>query len=90
MEIVERVMEEHYAGGGTVHPSDHLLKLTELCELFKAAGLLRENTMKKLFPLSLKDKQKSGMSYWMILIIRSGRSLSLSFTLTFILLMKCI
>ena len=39
MEIVEMVMDERYAGDGTVHPSDHLLKLKELCELFKVAGL---------------------------------------------------
>ena len=29
-------MDERYAGDGTIHPSDHLLKLKELCELFKA------------------------------------------------------
>ena len=39
MEIVEKVMDERYAGDGTVHPRDHLLKLTELCELFKVLGL---------------------------------------------------
>ena len=58
MEIVEKIMDERYAGDGTVHPSDHLLKLKELCELFKVAGLSRENAMKKLFPLSLKDKAR--------------------------------
>ena len=58
MEIVEKVMDERYAGDGTVHPRDHLLKLTELCELFKVAGLSRGNAMKKLFPLSLKDKAR--------------------------------
>lgn len=41
MRIVEKVMDERYAGDGTVHPSDHLLKLKELCELFKVAGLSR-------------------------------------------------
>jgi hypothetical protein len=51
-------MDERYAGDGTVHPSDHLLKFKELCELFKVAGLSRENAMKKLFPLSLKDKAR--------------------------------
>ena len=39
--IVEKIMDERYAGDGTVHPSDHLLKLKELCELFKVAGLPR-------------------------------------------------
>jgi hypothetical protein len=41
MVIVEKIMDERYAGDGTVHPSDHLLKLKELCELFKVAGLSR-------------------------------------------------
>src|SRR3954454_12105111 len=58
VEIVGKIMNECYAGDGTVHPSDHLLKLKELCELFKVAGLSRENAMKKLFPLSLKDKAR--------------------------------
>jgi hypothetical protein len=58
MGIVEKIMDERYVGDGTVHPSDHLLKLKELCELFKVTGLSRENTMKKLFPLSLKDKAR--------------------------------
>jgi hypothetical protein len=56
--IVEKIMDGRYAGDGTVHPSDHLMKLKELCELFKVAGLSRENAMKKLFPLSLKDKAR--------------------------------
>ena len=58
MGIVEKIMDERYVGDGTVHPSDHLLKLKELCELFKVIGLSRENAMKKLFPLSLKDKAR--------------------------------
>ena len=29
--IVEKIMDECYAGDGTVHPSDHLLKFKELC-----------------------------------------------------------
>jgi len=58
MEIVERVMNDQYAGDGSVHPNAHLSKLTELCELFEVAGLSRESVMRKLFPLSLKDKAK--------------------------------
>ena len=58
VEIVEKIMNECYAGDGTVHPSDHLLKFKELCELFKVAGLSRENAMKKLFPFSLKDQAR--------------------------------
>ena len=51
MKIVERVLDERYAGDETVHPSNHLLKLKELCELFKVAGLSRQNVMQKLFTL---------------------------------------
>ena len=29
--IVEKVMNDYYAGDGKVHPSTHLLKLKELC-----------------------------------------------------------
>ena len=58
MELVETVREECYAGDGTVHPHDHLLKLTRLCELFKVADLSRENATKKLLPLSLKDNAR--------------------------------
>ena len=49
-------MNDRYAGDGTVHPSVHLLKLTELCELFKISGLTRGEVMRKLFALSLKGK----------------------------------
>ena len=38
-EIVERVMNNCNFGDGTVHPSDHLLFIHELCELFKCAGI---------------------------------------------------
>ena len=54
--IIERVMNDCYAGDGTVHPSIHLLKLTELCELFKLSGMIRDEVMRKLFSLSLKGK----------------------------------
>src|SRR3954467_1265998 len=54
--IIEKVMNDHYAGDGTIHPSDYLLKLIELCELFKISGLTRGEVMRKLFALSLKGK----------------------------------
>src|SRR4051812_39557931 len=54
--IIEKVMNDYYEGDGTVHPSTHLLKLTELCELFKISGLTRDEVMRKLFALSLKGK----------------------------------
>ena len=37
--IVDRVMNNYYFGDGIVHPSDHLLFIHELCELFKCAGI---------------------------------------------------
>ena len=48
--IIERVMNDHYAGDGTVHPSIHLLKLTELCELFKLSGMTRDEVMRNYLP----------------------------------------
>ena len=54
--IIERIMNDCYAGDGTVHPSIHLLKLIELCELFKLSGMTRDEVMRKLFALSLKEK----------------------------------
>ena len=33
--IIEKVMNDCYIGDGIVHPSVHLLKLTELCEFLK-------------------------------------------------------
>src|SRR3954447_19570395 len=36
--IVGKIMNECYPGDGTVHPSDHLLILKEICELFNVAG----------------------------------------------------
>src|SRR3954471_9876019 len=70
--IIEKVMNDYYAGDGTVHPSVHLLKLTELCELFKISGSTRDEVMRKLFALSLKGKalewyrlqDDSHLPYW--------------------------
>src|SRR3954467_14155470 len=46
----------HIGPYNSINPSIHLLKLTELCELFKISGLTRGEVMKKLFALSLKGK----------------------------------
>ena len=56
MGIVDHVMGNRYAGDGTVHPGAQLLYITELCALFKLAGVPRDVIMRKLFSLSLKDK----------------------------------
>ena len=55
--IVDRVMvDNRYAGDGTVHPGEHLLYIKELCGLFKIAGVSRELIMRKLFSISLKER----------------------------------
>ena len=54
--IIDLVMANRYAGNGTVHPDAHLLYITELCALFKLAGVSRDVVMRKLFSLSLKEK----------------------------------
>ncbi|KAK1668975.1 hypothetical protein QYE76_057134 [Lolium multiflorum] len=56
MKIIERVMDNHYKGDGTVHPRDHLLFLHELCGLFKCAGISMDEVRKKLFSVSLSGK----------------------------------
>ena len=63
MGIVEKIMDERYAGDGIVHPSDHLSKLKKLCGSFKVAGLSRENAMKKIYHCHLRTKRGSGISY---------------------------
>src|ERR1041385_350112 len=52
--IFNYVLANRYAGDR--HPGDHLLYLSQLCSLFKLAGVSRDFVMRKLFSLSLKDK----------------------------------
>ena len=47
--IIDRVMDNRYAGDGTVHPGDHLLYIKELCGLFKIAAVSRELIMRNYF-----------------------------------------
>ena len=56
MKIVECVMNNCYFGDGTVHPSDHLHFIHELCELFKCAGISMDQVKRRLFSLSLKGR----------------------------------
>ena len=56
MGIIDCVMNNRYAGDGTVHPGYHLLYIKELCELFKVVGVPEEVITRKLFSLSLKEK----------------------------------
>src|SRR3954465_11102374 len=64
MKIAERVMNNCYYGGGTVHPGDHLLFLHELCELFKCAGISMDQVKKKLFSISLRGKVMCAQLMW--------------------------
>ena len=52
--IIDYVLDNRYAGDR--HPGEHLLYLSQLCSLFKLAGVTMEFFMKKLFSVSLKDK----------------------------------
>src|SRR3954470_21613368 len=52
--IIDYVMANRYARDR--HPGEHLLYLSQLCSLFKLAGVTMEFIMKKLFSVSLKDK----------------------------------
>src|SRR4051812_12210867 len=52
--IIDYVLDNHYTGEG--HPGEHMLYLSQLCSLFKLAGVTMEFVMKKLFSVSLKDK----------------------------------
>ena len=52
--IINYVLSNRYAGDR--HPGEHLLYLSQLCSLFKLAGVSLEFVMKKLFSISLIDK----------------------------------
>ena len=52
--IIDYVLANRYAGDR--HPGEHLLYLSQLCSLFKLAGVSREFVMRKLFVVSLIDK----------------------------------
>src|ERR1041385_6905585 len=52
--IIDHVLTNRYAGDR--HPGEHLLCLSQLCSLFKLAGVSLEFVMKKLFSVSLTDK----------------------------------
>src|SRR3954469_24373216 len=52
--IIDYVLANHYVGDR--HAGEHLLYLSQLCSLFKLAGVSREFVMRKLFAISLIDK----------------------------------
>src|SRR4051812_35720754 len=52
--IIDYVLANRYARDR--HPGEHLLYLSQLCSLFKLAGVSMEFFMMKLFSVSLIDK----------------------------------
>ena len=54
--MIEQLLANPYAGGGTEHPDMHLIYVEQICVLFKLAGLPRDEVKKKVFPLSLQGK----------------------------------
>src|SRR4051812_35107476 len=52
--IIDCVIANPYAGDR--HPGEHLLYLSQLCSLFKFAGISMDFVMRKLFSISLKYK----------------------------------
>ena len=54
--MIEQLLAKAYAGDGTEHPDMHLIHVEQIYGLFKLAGLPRDELMKKIFPLSLKEK----------------------------------
>ena len=54
--MIEQLLANPYAGDGTEHPDMHLIYVEEICGLFKLAGLPKDESKKKVFPLSLKGK----------------------------------
>ena len=84
--IIGYVLANRYTGEG--HPGEHLLYLSQLCSLFKLAGVTMEFVMKKLFSVSLEDKASDWWNYSITLICLNGQSLCLSFMQSFILFVK--
>jgi hypothetical protein len=70
MKIGECVMNNCYSGDGIVHPSDHLLFIHELCELFKCAGISSSQVKRKLLSLSLKGRAAEWYK-----LLKNGRSI---------------
>ena len=52
--MIEKLLDNPFAGDGTMHPNEHLIYVDEVCGLFKLEGVPRDVVKKKVFPLSLK------------------------------------
>ena len=65
--MIEQGLANPYARDGTEHPDMHLIYVEQICGLFKLAGLPEDEVLKKVFPLSLKEKNHwHGIGYAMI------------------------
>ena len=53
--MLEKLLDNPFAGDGTKHPDEHLIYVDEVCGLFKLAGMPEDVIKKKVFPLSLKE-----------------------------------
>ena len=53
--MIEKLLANPFAGGGTLHPDLHLIYVDEVCGLFKLAGMPEDVIKKNVFPLSLKE-----------------------------------
>ena len=65
--MIEKLLANPFLGDGTKHPDMHLIHVEQICGLFKLAGLPKDEVMKKVSPLSLKEKHWHGIGYAMIL-----------------------
>ena len=54
--MIEKQLDNPFAGDGTLHPDLHLIYVDEVCGLFKVAGMPEDVIKKKVFPLSLKGE----------------------------------
>ena len=52
--MIEKLLDNLFAGHGTLHLDLHLIYVDEVCGLFKLAGKLDDVVNRKVFPLSLK------------------------------------
>ena len=55
--MIEKLLAYPFTGDGTLHPDLHLIYVDKVCGLFKLAGLPEDEIKKKVFPLSLKEKE---------------------------------
>ena len=52
--MIEKLLDNPFAGDGTMHPDEHLIYVDEVCGSFKLAGIPDDVVKRKVFPLSLE------------------------------------